>query len=421
MFRCTQTRLFNRRKSGPPETEKETADPLWFHEMKAPTYDTEFRCFIGLGSNLGGAGRLRYIERALIELRNVATIVNTSALYESMPENNDPREDRYINAVVEITTALSPHELLKATQSIEVSQGRPAPGQEGRGGSRVIDIDILTYGDSKIDKDDLIVPHPRIHLRDFVIRPLADIDPSFKIPGQRRSVSQLFDAMQEADQDSEPSGGESAGASAARLQVVRPFIPTARSGAGNSFDGHRQSLYGRQGSHLSFQKEVLPALMGVVNVTPDSFSDGGKFVDVDQAYSHCLRLLADGASILDIGGVSTRPGAQPVDPQEEMDRVLPLLERVHKELNADDPMSYTICSVDTNSPKVAQEALAMGADWINDVFGGQDGDMIRAIADRYVFVSLRLIFSFSSVFVDVFPFVSILVSFSILFAKLSAG
>ena len=402
MFRHTQTRLFNRRKSGPPEEEIETADPLWFHEMKAPTYDTEFRCFIGLGSNLGGADRLRYIERALGELRNVATVVNTSSLYESMPESNDPQEPRYINAVIEVTTALSPHELLKATQAIEHSQGRPLPGEDGRQGSRVIDIDVLTYGDCKIEKDDLTIPHPRMHLREFVLRPLADICPSFKIPGQRRSVGELYENMKLQALDDIGSGGES---SFSDSDVVRPFIPTVRqSGPGMSLDPHRPSLYGRQESHLSFSKEVLPALMGVVNVTPDSFSDGGKYVDLDKAYTHCLRLLADGASVLDIGGMSTRPGAQPVDPQEEMDRVLPLLEKVRKELGGDG-MPHVICSVDTNNPLVAKEALAMGADWINDVNGGQESDMIRAIADRYISIqSSSFIVHFFSIFIVHFAF-----------------
>ncbi len=102
-----------------------------------------------------------------------------------------------------------------------------------------------------------------------------------------------------------------------------------------------------------------PRVMGIVNVTPDSFSDGGRHASTAQALAHCERLLAEGADLLDIGGESTRPGALAVPLDEELARVLPVLEAV---LTLGCPVS-----VDTRHPEVMRAALALGADIINDI------------------------------------------------------
>jgi dihydropteroate synthase len=101
--------------------------------------------------------------------------------------------------------------------------------------------------------------------------------------------------------------------------------------------------------------------MGIVNVTPDSFSDGGEFLDPPAALEHCRALVADGADILDVGGESTRPGAQPVAAEDELRRVLPVLE-----LLAAAAIEATV-SVDTTKASVAQAAIAAGARMVNDV------------------------------------------------------
>jgi len=100
--------------------------------------------------------------------------------------------------------------------------------------------------------------------------------------------------------------------------------------------------------------------MGIVNVTPDSFSDGGKFFDEDAAVAHALELAAEGAEILDIGGESTRPGAEPVGEEEELRRVIPVIEKLAAETKA-------ALSIDTLKPAVARAALAAGASIVNDV------------------------------------------------------
>jgi dihydropteroate synthase len=104
-----------------------------------------------------------------------------------------------------------------------------------------------------------------------------------------------------------------------------------------------------------------PIVMGVLNVTPDSFSDGGRFLGFEAAVAHGLRLIDDGAAIIDIGGESTRPGAAPVEVDEELRRVVPVVERLHE------AAPQTIISVDTSKTEVIREATAAGAGLINDV------------------------------------------------------
>ena len=115
--------------------------------------------------------------------------------------------------------------------------------------------------------------------------------------------------------------------------------------------------------------------MGIVNVTPDSFSDGGRFNDPGRAVEHAFMLLAEGADILDIGGESTRPGAEPVDEAEELRRVLPVIRAVRSQTKA-------LISIDTMKATVARAALEAGADIINDVTGLRgDAAMPRVAAE----------------------------------------
>ena len=114
----------------------------------------------------------------------------------------------------------------------------------------------------------------------------------------------------------------------------------------------------------------VPLWMGIVNITPDSFSDGGLFFDTSLAVKHALRLVQDGADIIDLGGESTRPGSESVPAEEELKRVLPVIEQLRKHL-PDIPLS-----VDTAKASVAEKVLEAGADIINDVSGLADPGMI---------------------------------------------
>lgn len=115
-----------------------------------------------------------------------------------------------------------------------------------------------------------------------------------------------------------------------------------------------------------------PQVMGIVNVTPDSFSDGGRLANAAAAIRHCERLRADGADLLDIGGESTRPGAMPVSAAEELARVLPVLDAA---LSLGCPVS-----VDTHKPEVMREVLGRGADIVNDVNALQAPGALDAVA-----------------------------------------
>jgi dihydropteroate synthase len=123
-----------------------------------------------------------------------------------------------------------------------------------------------------------------------------------------------------------------------------------------------------------------PLVMGIVNVTPDSFSDGGLHLQRDAALAHAHQLIAEGADLLDIGGESTRPGAKPVGIQEELDRVLPVIEGLR---GAPVPVS-----IDTFKPEVMQAAIAAGAQMVNDINALQDAAAMNAVAGANVAVCL---------------------------------
>jgi dihydropteroate synthase len=116
-------------------------------------------------------------------------------------------------------------------------------------------------------------------------------------------------------------------------------------------------------------------IMGILNVTPDSFSDGGRYIDEDRAVAHALQMLVDGADIIDVGGESTRPGHSPVEAAEEIRRVVPAIRAVRKAVPG------AIISIDTSKAMVAEAALEAGANIINDQWGLQrDPDLARVAA-----------------------------------------
>ncbi|HEV2046430.1 MAG TPA: dihydropteroate synthase [Chthoniobacterales bacterium] len=117
-------------------------------------------------------------------------------------------------------------------------------------------------------------------------------------------------------------------------------------------------------------------IMGVLNVTPDSFSDAGKFFDADSAVAHGVEIAAEGAQIVDVGGESTRPGAEPVAAEEELGRVIPVIEKLLAKIDI-------FISIDTSKAEVAGAALDAGAAIINDVTGGRgDEKMLPLVAQR---------------------------------------
>jgi 2-amino-4-hydroxy-6-hydroxymethyldihydropteridine diphosphokinase/dihydropteroate synthase len=224
----------------------------------------------------------------------------------------------FSNAVAHCRTAGTPTELLDALKAIERELGRM---DRGRWAPRPIDLDLLLYGRETIATDRLRVPHPGILERAFVLTPLAALEPRMTIPGHGS----------------------------------RTVLEHARL-------GHRH----------------LPLWMGIVNMTPDSFSDGGELGDDASAEARIAQLAADGAELVDLGAESTRPGATPLTAAEEwtrLERVLgPATDRYRGSL------LRPRLSVDTYHVETARRALELGADMVNDVGGLTAPAMIELAA-----------------------------------------
>jgi len=133
---------------------------------------------------------------------------------------------------------------------------------------------------------------------------------------------------------------------------------------------------------ISRNKTLLfdrPALMGILNVTPDSFSDGGRYNQMDEALQHCEQMIADGADFIDIGGCSTRPNNAIATESEEMERVIPILEAIRK------AFPEALVSIDTFRKNVAEACMDLGADLINDISGGLfDDEMLPYIGQNHI-------------------------------------
>lgn len=126
------------------------------------------------------------------------------------------------------------------------------------------------------------------------------------------------------------------------------------------------------------QLDNKPSLvMGIVNVTPDSFSDGGKYIEPEKAVAHGLSLIEEGADILDIGGESTRPGSDIVLVEEELNRVIPVIKGIRKKSNC-------LISIDSMKHEVVSAALNAGSGMVNDVNGLRSGEMRKVVAERSV-------------------------------------
>ncbi len=153
------------------------------------------RVGLSLGSNLGD--RLATLERTCDALCDAFGDLRLSQLYETEPVGCPEGSPAYLNACVEVATELPPEEVLRVCQEIERELGRSRSGVYGE--PRTCDIDILYYDTLTVRAEGLEIPHPRAHEREFVLRPLCDIDPTLRLPGQARTVRELLDSL--------PAGG----------------------------------------------------------------------------------------------------------------------------------------------------------------------------------------------------------------------
>jgi 2-amino-4-hydroxy-6-hydroxymethyldihydropteridine diphosphokinase len=295
-------------------------------------FDEYYRVYIAVGANVGdrfnnlmkGISMMRDTTREDIpsskspseENENdtpLIRIIGTSFLRETPPMYVTDQPS-FLNGAVEIETRLSPHALLRRLKDVEVQIGRDLDGM--RYGPRPIDLDIIYYGvdmskktqDSNnhvgggivIESEILQVPHPRMSERDFVLAPLCDLEKEVLHPSIKISAKDLLDSLNDSinslDEDNQP--------------VATQVLPLPR------------------GRMLCFNETHI---MGILNVTPDSFSDGGNYKgSIEIAVEQALKMEIDGASIIDIGGESTRPGAKEVEIDVELERTIPVIRKIRE-------------------------------------------------------------------------------------------
>ena len=156
------------------------------------------RTAVALGSNLGDRlENLRAARSAILGLSDVKPPILSSAIYETEPVDCEPGADKFLNAVVEFDYEGNPASMLKQLMRIEEALGRRR--DHPKNVSRMIDIDLLYCGDRQIDNEGLRLPHPRMHLRRFVLQPLVDIRPDLILPKQTKSVADLLAELKETD------------------------------------------------------------------------------------------------------------------------------------------------------------------------------------------------------------------------------
>ncbi|KAL1918471.1 uncharacterized protein VTP21DRAFT_3131 [Calcarisporiella thermophila] len=304
--------------------------------------------YIALGTNIGSLAQNLY--KALEELENTCEcrVVDTSFLYKTPPMYVTDQPP-FLNAVCQVMTRLAPEDLLARMKQVEENMGRV---KTVRYGPRPIDLDILFYDDVEHHSETLQIPHPRIQDREFVLRPLCDIAKNLEHPKLFRTCGQLLSQLLKAQSDS-PS----------QTMPISRVMPL--------------------GNNLLWEWGRQTYIMGILNVTPDSFSDGGSYSTVDAAVQYAEQLVADGADILDIGGMSTRPDAEDVPEEVEEQRVVPVIRKL-RERGVKVPIS-----VDTFRARVARSAIEAGANLVNDVHAGHaDPDMLPTVAKLQVPICL---------------------------------
>ncbi|RDB21738.1 Folic acid synthesis protein fol1 [Hypsizygus marmoreus] len=349
---------------------------------------------IALGSNLGD--RFYNIELALRLLeapqRCLAAedieacggshmfckIVDTSFMYETAPMYFTDQPS-FINCACLVESNIPPVIFLRFLKYIESAVGRVPSVTNG---PRAVDLDIVLYDEIILDtrpisqrvnldnlRGELVIPHPRLAEREFVLRPLDDMIPSFIHPIYRKSIRAMLEELPEED----PS---------MRKVVPFPRYPLLASDDPQSFPvpvGPRTLTYWTYSittnkRHKSANKGRTQ-LMATLNATPDSFSDGSTHNTLETALGYARQSVRAGASIIDIGGYSTKPGAAFVSSADEIDRILPIVNAIRNldsnigvDPTTDARLRETPISIDTFRSDVARACIQAGANCINDVY-----------------------------------------------------
>lgn len=293
---------------------------------------------IALGGNIGD--RVNNFNKALELLREAGIrVTGYGCLYESAPAYVTD-QPVFLNSSIKASTSLDPHALLSTLKNIERELGRTEGGL--RYGPRPIDLDIIFYGSSTVNTDLLQIPHPRLVERPFVLAPVVDLLGRDTVAGPPAGHWSTHPFLQ---------GGllkvwrENGGEECVGKEGLRRVTPI----------GRKLWDWGQK-THI----------MGILNLTPDSFSDGGLYTEVDSALAQVRRMVSEGADFIDIGAQSTRPGAERLSTDRELERLLPVLDAL-----ADAPDLKEVCfSIDTFDSRVVKESVARGIQLVNDVSAG---------------------------------------------------
>jgi 2-amino-4-hydroxy-6-hydroxymethyldihydropteridine diphosphokinase/dihydropteroate synthase len=295
---------------------------------------------IGIGSNLDN--RWDWIAKAISAMNKAGLRVkNKASLYENQallpPDAPADWDKPYLNTAVLIDTEQAPLACLATLKDIEKQLGRD-PGARSWA-PRTIDLDILIWGDQQLNAPTLVIPHAGLLDRLFALLPLSELCPGWICPKSYTTALGLADAC---------------------LQLKGHLLHRV-------FAPHTQ-------------------LVGIANITPDSFSDGGVYSAPDLAHAHIESLIVSGATVIDIGAQSTRPGAPQCGPEAEWARLAPILTVLSQ-----NPFKHKVqWSIDTYHTAVARQAIEQfDVDWINDVSGGADSalcDLLAATGKKGVFM-----------------------------------
>lgn len=303
---------------------------------------------LGLGTNQGD--RLYNLRNALQHLKLIREIkiVQVSSVYKSnaLLLNNIISEKEnlfYLNIAISCKTTLQPISLLKILKKLEIKLGRIPSAQKWA--PRIIDIDILAWENKVINNTDLTIPHKELPNRPFVLWPFIEVAPIwYKYIKDQNIINVITENL---------NNWNKIGAKGVPLNTLRIK--------------HRVDI---------------PQIVGILNITPDSFSDGGKYQNIDRALEHAIDLFNSGADIIDIGSESTRPNATVVAEQVEWQRLYPIITNINNYYK--NTFWKPKISIDTRHYTVAKKAIDLGIDWINDVSGLSDIKMCKLIAEANV-------------------------------------
>lgn len=260
-------------------------------------------------------------------------IFETKAILQS--ESPKEWDLPYLNLVVTGTSSLTPFALLETLKEIEREMGRDFQAQ--RWAPRVIDLDILAWNDLILWEEKLQIPHPELMNRPFLVRQMASLNAEWRYPVSGFAYSHLTLA-----------------------EILHTYL---------YFDRHEVKCF-----------MPFPQMVGIVNVTPDSFTDGGNYFQAEKALQRIHELADQGAAVIDIGAQSTHPGAAILSAEEEWGRLQPVLELLQQSFQ--DFQARPQISLDSYYPEVIQKALrSYPINWINDVSGGKDPRLLEVVAE----------------------------------------